>query len=315
MTSLRKLKRKAILGSAALLTAITFSITGCSHHSAALDGVKHCIEDKDSSKYCSSPTPTPKATADTSFVTGDVVGKMQDGKPDIITDNHGSYQKVELNPNSKLLKTVDPATINANVADGGWTKEQLLSGQQFITKFVGSESIDSTALDGGMDTFKTWVANNSSKYYDTEYKDELLKADLTQSGLVNNTAGSKESNIPLIYTRDGKPRMTSAAIDITDIQDYVNPAAPDVHYLLYAGKFDVNYRIDNSELIKAAEAKGYTKADVVKDLPQVADEKKKTVVHGTMNFKLYTRQLGDNEWKISGWANPFKNDAVDKVSK
>jgi len=286
----KMVRRAAILGIAG---SIAFGAAGCGVQANNVDTTP---KPTTSTSAPANPTAEPTASVD-----GDIVVVTKDGKAVVIKDQYGSYEKVGLNPDDALNKKVDPAIVDSSVKDAGWSDQDVLAGQKFISNFIASESIDSTALDTGEAGYKDWVAKNQAKYIAPEFQ-SFIQSDTSNNGALLNTQRGGE--IAFQYARDGKPRVSSSNISMSKV---VNVDSGSEHNLIFVGKYDAKYRASNKEVMAAYIAKGYKKENVLQTLPQLKDENGYVTVNGTMNYQ-YAVAKKDGNWKITGYTNSFNNE-------
>lgn len=289
----RKLvQRAAIVGIAG---SIAFGAAGCGVQANNVDTTP---KPTTSTSAPADPSASPSTPAD-SALGGDIVVMTKDGKAVVIKDQYGSYEKVGLNPDDALNKKVDPSIIDSSVKDAGWSDQDVLAGQKFISNFIASESIDSTALDTGEAGYKDWVSKNQDKYIAPEFQ-SFIQNDTAEGALLNSQRGGE---IAFQYARDGKPRVTGSNISMSKI---VNVDSGSEHNLIFVGKYDAQYRASNKEVLAAYIAKGYKKENVLQTLPQLKDENGYVTVNGTMDYQ-YAIAKKDGNWKITGYTNSFNN--------
>lgn len=286
----KMVRRAAILGIAG---SIAFGAAGC--------GVQANNVDTTPKPTTSTSAPANPSAEPTASVDGDIVVVTKDGKAVVIKDQYGSYEKVGLNPDAALNKKVDPAIVDSSVKDAGWSDQDVLAGQKFISNFIASESIDSTALDTGEAGYKDWVAKNQAKYIAPEFQ-SFIQSDTSNNGALLNTQRGGE--IAFQYARDGKPRVSSSNISMSKV---VNVDSGSEHNLIFVGKYDAKYRASNKEVLAAYIAKGYKKENVLQTLPQLKDENGYVTVNGTMSYQ-YAVAKKDGNWKITGYTNSFNNE-------
>jgi len=286
----KMVRRAAILGIAG---SIAFGAAGCGVQANNVDTTP---KPTTSTSAPANPTAEPTASVD-----GDIVVVTKDGKAVVIKDQYGSYEKVGLNPDDALNKKVDPAIVDSSVKDAGWSDQDVLAGQKFISNFIASESIDSTALDTGEAGYKDWVAKNQAKYIAPEFQ-SFIQSDTSNNGALLNTQRGGE--IAFQYARDGKPRVSSSNISMSKV---VNVDSGSEHNLIFVGKYDAKYRASNKEVMAAYIAKGYKKENVLQTLPQLKDENGYVTVNGTMSYQ-YAVAKKDGNWKITGYTNSFNNE-------
>jgi len=286
----KMVRRAAILGIAG---SIAFGAAGCG---VQANNVETTPKPTTSTSAPANPTAEPTASVD-----GDIVVVTKDGKAVVIKDQYGSYEKVGLNPDDALNKKVDPAIVDSSVKDAGWSDQDVLAGQKFISNFIASESIDSTALDTGEAGYKDWVAKNQAKYIAPEFQ-SFIQSDTSNNGALLNTQRGGE--IAFQYARDGKPRVSSSNISMSKV---VNVDSGSEHNLIFVGKYDAKYRASNKEVMAAYIAKGYKKENVLQTLPQLKDENGYVTVNGTMSYQ-YAVAKKDGNWKITGYTNSFNNE-------
>lgn len=286
----KMVRRAAILGIAG---SIAFGAAGCGVQANNVDTTP---KPTTSTSAPANPTAEPTASVD-----GDIVVVTKDGKAVVIKDQYGSYEKVGLNPDAALNKKVDPAIVDSSVKDAGWSDQDVLAGQKFISNFIASESIDSTALDTGEAGYKDWVAKNQAKYIAPEFQ-SFIQSDTSNNGALLNTQRGGE--IAFQYARDGKPRVSSSNISMSKV---VNVDSGSEHNLIFVGKYDAKYRASNKEVLAAYIAKGYKKENVLQTLPQLKDENGYVTVNGTMSYQ-YAVAKKDGNWKITGYTNSFNNE-------
>jgi hypothetical protein len=285
-------QRAAIVGIAG---SIAFGAAGCGVQANNVDTTP---KPTTSTSAPADPSASPSTPAD-SALGGDIVVMTKDGKTVVVKDQYGSYEKVGLNPNDELNKKVDPAIVDPTVKAAGWNDADVLDGQKFISNFVASEAIDSTALDSGDAGYKDWVSKNQNKYVAPELQANVQGAN-GEAGIVNNQLGSK---LQLRYARDGKPRVSASEITMSRI---VNVDQNGDHNLIFVGKYNATYRASNKDVLAAYEAAGYKKDQVLETLPSLKDEKGYVSVQGTMDYQ-YAIAKKDGNWKITGLTNTFNN--------
>jgi len=265
-------------------------------------GASGCGSVKDNAPTTPTPTSTssagPTAAPTPEGDLGEVIGMTKDGQAVVITDQYGSYQPVQLDPNDPLNKQVDPAIVDGSVQAEGWSEADVLGAQQYVANFVGSEGIDSKALDTGAAGYSQWLNENASKYMVPMYRDSLVQ-DATPV-FINNNAKS-EINVPFI--RNGGPRVSSSDINFTSISAQQFDSGK---VIVVEGNYTTNYTAKNSDVLKAYVDSGRTKEDVLATLPKLSDANGTTTIKGTMTF-MYGVQKEGSSWIFSGYQNSFDN--------
>lgn len=290
----RKLvQRAAIVGIAG---SIAFGAAGCGVQANNVDTTP---KPTTSTSAPADPSASPSTPAD-SALGGDIVVMTKDGKAVVIKDQYGSYEKVGLNPDDELNKKVDPSIIDSSVKDAGWSDQDVLAGQKFISNFIASESIDSTALDTGDPGYKDWVSKNQDKYIAPEFQ-SFIQSDSDKRALLNTRVNAE---IDFHYVRDGKPRVTSSNITMDRVN---NVDANNEHNLIFTGSYVAKYRANNKDVLNAYVEKGYPKDQVLQTLPQLKDANGYTTVSGTMKYQYAIAKKADG-WKITGYTNSFNNE-------
>ena len=229
---------------------------------------------------------------------GDVEPVTVDGQKQLVTDERGTYQKVQLAADSPLGLTVNTNILNPDVETQGFSEEDVLAAQQFLSRFIASEVLDSTALDRDLDGYRDWVTATGQNYWQQQWREGIVAE--TSPALVNNGVGAE---IAIRYVRDGKPRLSHATISYSSI----TAATADYGtFLRFDGKYEADYRAKNADVIAAYEAAGYSQDDTLSTLPKLGDENAESIVKGTMTFTFGVIKVGD-QWELSGYQNNFDN--------
>jgi hypothetical protein len=284
---LHRSARTAVIA-APLVLALT--LAGCSTSGG---------DTKPASTASSSTTAKATETKTPTITIGDAIGAMKDGKPVIITDDAGSYQKMALNPDAAFAKTI-PSNNDGTAKENGFTDADILAGQKWVSEFIVSEAIDSTILDnaGGK---TAWVE---------AHKDELegdvlstAQAQPNDLAFVNTQKPSDEVSVK--YARDGKPRASAVTVKLNQVRGTMQGGKA---FLVFDGTYAVTYRAKSSDVYDAYEAKGFTKEQVEGTLPALKAGEE-LPIHGTATFQWALSHDGD-VWRIAGQKFHYDNSFV-----
>lgn len=143
---------------------------------------------------------------------GDVEPATVNGQTQLVTDERGTYQKVQLAADSRLGPTVNTNILHPDVEAQGLSELDVLAAQQFVSRFIASEVLDSTALDRDLDGYRDWVTATGQNYWQQQWREGIVAE--TNPTLVSNGVGAK---IAILYVRDGKPRLSHATISFSSI--------------------------------------------------------------------------------------------------
>ncbi|OII09074.1 hypothetical protein [Curtobacterium sp. MCBA15_008] len=242
-------------------------------------------------------TETAKPAEKTPAVTiGDAIGAVKDGKPVIITDSRGSYQKMALNPDAAFAKTI-PSDNDGTAKQSGFSDADILDGQKWVSEFIVSEAIDSTILDDH-DGKRDWIAAHKNILEG----DVLAIANASPDELAFLNTQKPTDAVSVTYARDGKPRAKNVTVKLNQVRGLTQGGEA---YLLFDGAYDVAYRAKSTDVYAAYEAKGYSKDQVNSTLPDILS-KDELPVHGTATFQWALHQVGE-AWRIAGEQYTYDN--------
>lgn len=212
----------------------------------------------------------------------------------IVKDDSGEYMATQLNENSKA-NIYDVARTMPDFYRYGFTDADGKTAQDFITKFVASEGLDSISLDSK--NANKWVETNFDTYLGGPYADELRKdiasGDSQYSFLVEG--------LPLTV-RDSKPRIKSSSIHVNQITASKDDKGS---YLEIYGTAIVQYRASEKNIlayaVKANESQKLDEATITAVYPKLKDGKEETIDE-VFNFHYFLQKI-DGKWKIVNYNN------------
>lgn len=281
--------RFARITAIAVPLAAVIALTGCSTAS----GTKPANTATTSATAKAAETQTPTVTI------GDAIGKVENGKPVIITDEWGSYQKMTLNPDAKFYTTI-PANNDGSAKSNGFTDADILSGQKWVSEFIVSEAIDSSILDNAAGK-AAWV----EAHKDALEGEVLATAQAQPDDLAFVNTQKPSDDLSVKYARDGKPRATAVTVKLNQVRGLSQDGKG---YLIFDGTYDVTYRAKSADVYDAYDAKGFTKEQVEQTLPAIKTDEE-LPVHGTATFQWALSHDGDT-WRIAGEQYDYHNSLV-----
>ena len=226
---------------------------------------------------------------------GDVIALRE------VTDAGGTYTQTTINPDAAALQ-FDAASVDISARDAGFTDAQLESAQKWVVTFVAEEQADSISVDStpGWDE---WQRDNVAKYLLPSYVDMLLapaEDNGDRTGLIYNNPN--DSVPPLV--RDGKPRLSSTTITVSEVSGGADPAGS---YVWVGGKTAVEYRVSDQEAQKFAQTQnpGLSAEELQSRLPALYD--------GDINPYSVNMEWGyavlpaGDSWQIGGYNNQTRS--------
>lgn len=238
----------------------------------------------------SSSTPSASTPASTT--------KTLPGNGKVVTDKYGSYEHVapvgtKYNPDE---------LIDNSWKTAGFSLNEVKSARKFVTDFVTTQAVDSSAADGDASQWKDWVQNESSKYISANELGAVTEdqSNGKRSGVIfSNPKGAISPT-----TRDGGVRLTKNSPFVNTITGYTEP----YKRLQVEGNVIAAYRVSPESAIaalKKARPKA-TEAELRKQFPKAfnAKEDKLTL---TFDFIYSVRPDGDS-WKITGYSTTYKTE-------
>lgn len=244
-----------------------------------------------SSQPGTSQTSTPRPSTSTSTPASNA--KTIAGNGQKVTDKYGTYEHA-----APVKATIDSSTeIASSVKKVGFTDEQLKSAEDFISNFVSTQTIDSTAVDGGSASYDAWVKANKGKYLVAANADQLVAGhDGQEAALIFHTAPKGT-----LFTRDGGVRIASEKLFIDSVEGY-----DDVYKRLQVGgTANVQYRVSSEASIAALKAAhpGTSEADLKAKFPK-AFNGTDDVLKFDLTY-LYSITPDGDSWKIGGYSNQY----------
>lgn len=279
-----RLRKFAVVG---FLTP-TLILTGCS--AGTITSPQPTSSTGTSTSQTASPTSSPETSTPSDV-------KTVPGNGQVVKDKYGSYEHA-----APVDFPFDPEElVNNSWKEVGFAQSDVKSAHKWISEFVSTQGVDSSALDGTDRTlWDSWVKNEAAKYV---YKDNL--ADVTRdhddvlSGIIYNNP--KDAITPV--ARDGNVRISKEDVYINSITGYNNTG---YKRLQLDGSVTASYRVSPESAIaalKKARPKA-TEAELKKQFPKAfnAKEDKLTII---FDFAYSIRPDGDS-WKITGYSNQYK---------
>ncbi|MGW8431091.1 hypothetical protein ACWGJ9_08205 [Curtobacterium citreum] len=288
--------RSARITAIAVPLAAVIALTGCSTGS----GTKPASTATTSATAKAAETKTPTITI------GDAIGKVENGKPVIITDEWGSYQKMTLNPDAKFYTTI-PADNDGSAKQNGFSDADILDAEKWLGTFITEETLDSSVLDSKDRKLADWVAANS-KYLTGSMQSIAAQqgddANLVVSGLWNGPGD--EDKIPAHTVRDSRPRASNATATFTKVRGVEDGGKP---YVIFDGTTSTRYIADNKAVIEGYSMRGYTLDQVKTRFPNI-DTAKPLAVQSDVTFQ-YALTHNGNGWAIGGYTLDTQQTLVD----
>lgn len=289
--------RTARITAVAAPLALIIALSGCAATDAA----------KPAGSASSSATGTAKAAEKAPTITiGDAVGQVKDGKPVIITDEWGPYQKMTLNPDAKFFTTI-PAQNDGSAKENGFTDADILDAEKWLGTFITEETIDSDVLDAKDGTLSDWV--NENRKYLTESLQQIAEqqgddANLVVGGLWNGKA--EQERIPGRMARNSKPRASSVTVNYSAVSGVTDNDKP---YLVFDGTTATRYIADNKAFVDGYAKRGFSLDQVKQHFPNI-DSAKPLAVQSDVTFEYALLRNGAG-WAIGGWTLKSNHDLTD----
>lgn len=245
--------------------------------------------------------PTASATPAAEKVSGDL--EAQDSK---LTDSLGEYTPVKLRDDSKALEI--PESLVDYTEGGSYSKAKAVEAAQWVARFAGSDLIDGIGLDTGEPGWNEWKQKRADLFLSTYAKDAILgpiaEGDVVGQRSLVVLATPANGKFPQMV-RDGGPRVTDGAVEVTGIKTVV---PEDVTGVVVTGKTTASYRVLSSkaqELMKSISPKN---TDEIME-PYYPDMYSKKIVPfeltDTWSYSVY---MENGEWKIYNYYNKWKGD-------
>jgi hypothetical protein len=289
-------KLSTMTGALIVLAALT--LTGCATGGGSATSAP-------AATTAATPTPTPTPTQEPVLDLGDAIVKTgTDGKPVVITDAAGKYQKITINPEAKVLQ-LDPSVLDEPIAAAGWSDDAVLSAQQWLMTFVAEQALDSIAADGptGWDE---WKATQATSFVAPEWADvyESNSRDRDQNFFMQNNTGL---GIPTMV-RDGAPRVSGTTLSLTTVRATDLEGTP---LLVFEGGAVTDYRVTDAERLATLQRLNpdATDAAIIESSPKIDDgvDEDYTV---ELTYIYAVRQDAASGWLITGYENTFKDSGV-----
>lgn len=275
--------RTAVIA-APLLLAI--ALTGCSTTS----------DTKPASTATTSATAKAAETKTPTVTIGDAIGKVENGKPIIITDEWGSYQKMTLNPDAKFY-TIIPTDNDGSAKSNGFTDEDTLSAEKWLATFITEETLDSSVLDSKDKKNLDWLPEG--RKYLTEDMQAIAEeqgneANIVVAGLWNGDGGPDK--IPGRTVRDSRPRASNVTVTFTKVRGVEDGGKS---YVLFDGTTSTRYIADNKGIIEGYSMRDYTLDQVKTRFPNI-DTAKPLAIQSDITFQ-YALTRNGNGWALGGY--------------
>lgn len=161
------------------------------------------------------------------------------GSGEKIDTGTGSYEKLTVPKDSALYKVDEEAANAANIA---FENDVVAAGQKLAIDFVLTETLDSSALEGGDAGYQSWVETTAPKYFSERAIRTFPPVEKANGILFGNIGGS--ASLPKLIN-DGGPRLKNATAKVTSyahesITD--NPGSA----IKYTVEFSGDYRVSDS---------------------------------------------------------------------
>lgn len=250
-----------------------------------------------------SATPTP--TAEPVVDLGDaVIQTGADGKPVVITDAAGSYQKITINPEAAVF-ALDPSTFDETVKAADWSDEDVLSAQQWFMTFLAEQGIDSIAVDG-LTGWEEWKATKATEFVAPEWSTMYESADQAnnQNYFIVNNPGY---GVPTLI-RDGMPRVSGVAVSLDTVRSF---ELDGTNRLAFEGVATVDYRVTDAERTAALQRldPGATDDEIAAQSPGAADGMDEDYKVEFI-YEYAVRRDDAGGWLIIGYENTYNNSGL-----
>lgn len=260
---------------------------------------------------CSIPFGAGAAPTSTSNLTGPVVST---GKK--VNTSTGSYQTITVDKESAVYK-YDPSKFNMKMmAERGYAEETGRDGQQFAASYLVEQYLDSTALEGDMNGFRSWYKTTGSNLIDPRIS---TKADvLAPYFLVLGNYG-KQKNFPA-FVHDGQPRVSSVDLKLVEAGPYFMDDDSKLPGISYGFQFKADYRVSDAAAAAWAGLKTgmsgekFLKSNMAK--PSLKDSAGENVFRVTGTVYAVAQPDNAGTWQIVGFENrEVKGDTSDFTEK
>lgn len=235
---------------------------------------------------------TPSASA--SAIPGDRLGDVVAFEP--TGDDLGAYTHITIARDASAYGAIDPAAVDDSIDGSSWQDEAvLLTGQQFVARFVAEQTLDSIALDTGDDGWQLWLDDVAPQYFGDPAPSSLTDVDPTGDStfpILQDSEGLSPE-----FVRDGRARLDDATVRIDALS---NDPREGGEYLVVGGTADASYRVSDESAVASLVDAGFGTADEVRAQFPILDDGADGHYLADVTFTYRIERVGD-DWQIRDW--------------
>lgn len=158
-----------------------------------------------------------------------------------VTDIHGTYTRIKLADDNKL-NILDQSLLEDSALATGYSLDDILEAQKFVSNFLIEEGLDSITLD--VDRWDEWKSSVSGLYIRPGDEEAMLGA--TTDGDPSRFIARHNNDYPLVYMRDGGPRFESVDLEVSAVEGGDEPGHGRYLNFFFAGFTDYKVTDENA---------------------------------------------------------------------